>query len=55
MGALHGQATRVLYAASSANPDTPLMRQRDDKWLPEIFEIILDKGVAPGRLQQGYK
>ena len=46
MGAIYGQAVVVLCAASSANPETPFLRQRDEEWLAKSFEFVLDQGVA---------
>ncbi|KAF7505153.1 hypothetical protein GJ744_001219 [Endocarpon pusillum] len=45
MGGVYGRAFVVLCAASSPNPQTPFLRQRDEDWLPKRFEFETEQGV----------
>jgi hypothetical protein len=44
MGMVYGRAFVVLCAASSPNPQTSFLGQRDEMWLPKMFEFETVQG-----------
>jgi Heterokaryon incompatibility protein (HET) len=45
MGTVYGRAFVVLCAASSPNPQTPFLGQRDEDWLPKRVEFETEQGA----------